>query len=204
MKIRNIWRVVAAWAVACLMCAQAASGQRKNVHCLADKENDLVRLLVAEGYDVIPGGDVDEVLGAAPERGAVLLSGGDSVLRLSRKHLALIRDKKLRVFADFASLADTLPQIHDIDFERVVVTDSLAPGLEAMRLLSANRGRYVCARAEKPLMVLARVAGFDKAEYGLEGTEAFPLVYRPAENLWVSTARLSDFARLRLIPEHRW
>ena len=204
MKIRNIWRGVAAWAVACLMCAQAASGQRKNVHCLADKDNDLVRLLVAEGYDVIPGGDVDEVLGAAPERGAVLLSGGDSVLRLSRKHLALIRDKKLRVFADFASLADTLPQIHDIDFERVVVTDSLAPGLEAMRLLSANRGRYVCARAEKPLMVLARVAGFDKAEYGLEGTEAFPLVYRPAENLWVSTARLSDFARLRLIPEHRW
>ena len=47
MKIRNIWRVVAAWAVACLMCAQAASGQRKNVHCLADKDNDLVRLLVA-------------------------------------------------------------------------------------------------------------------------------------------------------------
>ena len=144
----------------------------------------------------------------APEGAAVLLlnrSYPDSVRLLSGQQVSKIGEKGLRVFAEFASTADTLPQLHEIGFERVVMTDSLAPGLGTMDLLSINRGRYFREdAAEGTVMAIAKVAGFDTAVYGLDDTPCYPLVYRKRDGLWMSTSQLSEFARLRFMPEAKW
>ena len=88
--------------------------------------------------------------------------------------------------------------------ERVVVTKRIGEDLKPMDLLTINRAVYVKAEAADPLMVIARVAGFDTAVFGLENTPSSPLVYKPNDNLWISTSKLSDFAKLRFMPERNW
>ena len=178
------------------------------VWCCADEDNDLVTVLKDNGYRIVLSDDVQTTLEKAPEGAAVLLlnrSYPDSVRLLSGQQVSKIGEKGLRVFAEFASTADTLPQLHEIGFERVVMTDSLAPGLGPMDLLSINRGRYFREdAAEGTVMAIAKVAGFDTAVYGLDDTPCYPLVYRKRDGLWMSTSQLSEFARLRFMPEAKW
>lgn len=178
------------------------------VWCCADEDNDLVTVLKDNGYRIVLSDDVQTTLEKAPEGAAVLLlnrSYPDSVRLLSGQQLSRIEEKGLRVFAEFASVADTLPQLHEIGFERIVMTDSLAPGLVPMDLLSINRGYYFREDAvEDTIMVIAKVAGFDTAVYGLDDTPCYPLVYKKKEGLWMSTSQLSEFARLRFMPEAKW
>ena len=194
------------WAV--LLAAISGCSGADTIWCCADEDNDLVTVLKDNGYRIVLSDDVQTTLEKAPEGAAVLLlnrSYPDSVRLLSGQQVSKIGEKGLRVFAEFASTADTLPQLHEIGFERVVMTDSLAPGLGPMDLLSINRGRYFREdAAEGTVMAIARVAGFDTAVYGLDDTPCYPLVYRKRDGLWMSTSQLSEFARLRFMPEAKW
>lgn len=194
------------WAV--LLAAISGCSGADTIWCCADEDNDLVTVLKDNGYRIVLSDDVQTTLDKAPEGAAVLLlnrSYPDSVRLLSGQQVSKIGEKGLRVFAEFASTADTLPQLHEIGFERVVMTDSLAPGLGPMDLLSINRGRYFREdAAEGTVMAIAKVAGFDTAVYGLDDTPCYPLVYRKRDGLWMSTSQLSEFARLRFMPEAKW
>ena len=168
-----------------------------------EADNDLVALLRAEGSRVRLYSSADLALEKARRHSAVLLLGGgypDHPQTLTPEQRSLIRQKGLRVFADFVTLREE-PQLREIQFERVVVKQPLGTQ-EPMDLLSVNRA--VCCVEEAPdtVLCMARVAGFDKAVFGLEGTPSFPLVYRMDGGcVWASTSCLSDFARLRLMPE---
>lgn len=194
------------WAV--LLAAISGCSGADTIWCCADEDNDLVTVLKDNGYRIVLSDDVQTTLEKAPEGAAVLLlnrSYPDSVRLLSGQQVSKIGEKGLRVFAEFASTADTLPQLHEIGFERVVMADSLAPGLGPMDLLSINRGRYFREdAAEGTVMAIAKVAGFDTAVYGLDDTPCYPLVYRKRDGLWMSTSQLSEFARLRFMPEAKW
>ena len=196
------------WTAACLLlCTAQGCTDAGTIYCCGGEDNDLASLLEEEGFRIIREKDVQTTLEKAPESAAVLLLNAgypDKVLQLTGAQRETIRSKQLRVFAEYASLADTVPQPEKIEFERVVVVDSLAPELWPMDLLSVNRGWYVRERAEKPLMAIARVAGFDTAVYGLEDTPNAPLVYKPDGNLWISTSQLSRFVRIRFAPSFRW
>lgn len=204
---RLIRRVTPWTAAGLLSCTAPGCTDAGTVYCCGGESNDLVSLLEDEGFKIIREKDAQTTLEKAPESAAVLLLNADypdKIRRLTDAQRETIRRKRLRVFAEYASLADTVPQPEKIEFERVVVMDSLAPELLPMDLLSVNRGWYIRERAEKPLMAIARVAGFDTAVYGLEDTPYAPLVYQPDSNLWISTSQLSDFARIRFAPEFRW
>lgn len=189
------------------MLLSAACGRKDTVYYSGSDDNDLLELLADEGFSLKGCGDARSALDNAPEGAAVLLLDGsypDGILHLTPEIIETAKAKRLRVFADFACLTDTAPAIDTIACERVVVIDSLCPELQPMDLLSINRGWYAREKADNPLMVIARVAGFDTAAYGLENTTTSPLVCKPEENIWVSTSNLSDFARLRYVPEFRW
>jgi hypothetical protein len=115
----------------------------------------------------------------------------------------LIKDKHLRIFAEYASFTDSLPK-KQVSLERVVVNDSLASGLTSMDILSLNQGYYFIENVSNPCMVLAKVAGLDKAEYGLTGTKVYPLLYKRNDHFWISTSQLSNFAKVRFMPENKW
>ena len=172
-----------------------------------DGNNDLMELLRKEKMRVRVKKSPQKTLKSARKGSAVLLLGNqypEHTLLLSSKDLKLIERKNLRVFAEFATTGDEEPELKEINLERVVVTRQLGEGLAPMDLLSVNRAVYFEAETDDPLMVLARVAGFNDAVFGLEDTPFSPLVFKLRDNIWISTSKLSDFARLRLMPEKRW
>ena len=175
--------------------------------CCETADNDLVSLLREEGVRIKVRKDVDKTLSAAGQGSAVLLLGygyPDTPLSLTQEQVELADGKDLKVFAEFATLPGTAPELKEISLERVVVTGQIGDGLKPMDLLTINRGVYYETTAENPSMVIAKVAGFDTAVFGLEGTPNSPLVFKAGRNLWISTSKLSDFAKLRLMPESKW
>ncbi len=191
--------------VSCPWSVSGAGGRTVYVH--ASSENDLVGLLRSEGMRVRTFDSVDRVLEKAGRGAPVLLLGSgypDDPQHITEDRLALIRRKGLHVFAEFATLSSEAPALREIGVERVVMTQPLGASLAPMDLLTVNRAVFIESDAEDPVMVIARVAGFDTAVFGLDDTPYSPLVYKPDANLWVSTSKLSDFARLRLMPEKHW
>jgi len=129
--------------------------------------------------------------------------GSHQPAQLTENELSVIRQKRLRVFADFTSLPGQKPEVREAGWERVVVTEKMGK-LKPMDLLSVNKARFLVTQPVRPSLVLARVAGFDDAVFGLADTPTFPLVDHPQKDLIVSSSRLSDFSHLRLMPENRW
>jgi hypothetical protein len=62
------------------------------------------------------------------------------------------------------------------------------------------------ASAIQPLLVSARVAGYDVASFGLNGTDSSPILFRhpQQEDLIIATTKLSSFVRGRFAPVQAW
>ena len=197
-------------------CTQKGISGKFYVNC-PEKGNDLVSLLQNEGAKIKEYSSVEETLEEAPEGSAVLLLGSgypDKVQTLTEKDVETIEKKGLKVYAEFAlrlrsgtgenSSGTGEVDLKEIGVERVVVTKTLGDSLKPMDLLTINRAVYYETEATDPLMVIARVAGFDTAVFGLENTPNSPLVFKEGDNIWISTSKLSDFAKLRHMPESKW
>ena len=199
---------IAALAIAWLIAISCGNNSGKVIYVGgADEGNDLVKLLKEDHFKVRDNASATAAIDMAKPGSAVILVAGDypdSPVALTEKDLASIKEKGLKVFAEFATLPGQNPEIKEISVERVVVTKEIGEELKPMDLLTINRAAYLETQAADPIMVIARVAGFDTAVYGLKDTPYSPLVYKQDDNLWISTSKLSNFARLRLIPERKW
>ena len=214
--------VIAAFAVKCGQQRSALKNAEIYV-CGLGEGNDLIKLLYDEEAKVKEYESPESALEKAKPGSAVLLLAGDypeKPLIISEDNYNIIEEKGLRVYAEFADVPALRlrsgtgksgsgtggdgSELKEIGVERIVVTKPLGDSLKPMDLLTINRAVYLKTEAADPLMVIARVAGFDSAVFGLEDTPSSPLVYKPSDNIWISTAKLSDFAHLRLIPERKW
>ena len=214
--------VIAAFAVKCGQQRSALKNAEIYV-CGLGEGNDLIKLLYDEGAKVKEYESPESALEKAKPGSAVLLLAGDypeKPLIISEDSFNIIEEKGLRVYAEFADVPALRlrsgtgksssgtggdgSELKEIGVERIVVTKPLGDSLKPMDLLTINRAVYLKTEAADPLMVIARVAGFDCAVFGLEDTPSSPLVYKPSDHIWISTSKLSDFAHLRLIPERKW
>lgn len=171
--------------------------------------NDLCQLLRQEGMKVVNCQSVSDALHKAPKGGAVLLLS-DVYPKvehpLTAEQQQTITRRRLHVYSEYRpSTADASLSPRQLDLERVVVADgSFCQELPAMSLLTINCAYVLPSQeVEKPLLVVAKVAGFDTAEYGLTDTPSMPLLYKDG-NVIVATSALSRFATARFMPEHRW
>jgi hypothetical protein len=91
-------------------------------------------------------------------------------------------------------------------WERGIVTsDVFGKSLEKMRILTMHDCHYVQVEAKNPHLVVAKVAGFDKAIYGLDSTKTNPILFEhPDANILVSTTKLSQFVSARYAPKETW
>lgn len=181
-------------------------------YAVAQKDNDIVILLEKEGYTVIFYKNQEEALEKTPRNGPLLLLSPSYPRKyeyLTPKDMQLVKRRHLRVYAEYCPTKgnDTggMRPRH-LSLERVVVTDSdFNERLPNMALLSINRSYVLPVKGiSKPFLVVAKVAGFDKAEYGLENTESYPLLYKCNSQILVATSSLSRFAIARFMPENRW
>ena len=93
-----------------------------------------------------------------------------------------------------------------VQWERAVVaSDAFAPALEKLRILGIQDCRFVPVGLGRADIVVARVAAFDHAIYGLPGKDVFPILFEhPRGGLLVATTKLSQFVTGRYAPSDAW
>ncbi|EKJ91833.1 hypothetical protein QR305_02092 [Bacteroides finegoldii] len=184
--------------------------KKEKIVCYGDAHSNLAQLLTDEGYQLHFCTSVTEALQNASKQAPVLLlcpSYPEQGTVVTSEDLALIQSKSLRVFMDFPQqIGEHLCVKTDtMELERIVVCDSLTPQLPSMALMAFHRCvlKELDQTSDSTYLVAAKVAGFDKAVYGLVNTPVHPLLYQLNNHLMVAATSISNFAACRYLPEQR-
>lgn len=170
-------------------------------------DNDLILNMINDGFNIRKGNSFDNALEETPRNGVVLfLSDGVTINELNNEQIEKIRSKNLKVYVEYSNVNAIQPlQVDTIGIERIVVTDSLFfEELPNFSLLSVNSNYIIRSHSENQLLSAAKVAGFDTAVFGLDGTESLPVLYKLNDNILISTSPLSNYATGRFMPEREW
>jgi hypothetical protein len=173
-------------------------------------DNDLYRVLAASGaryarYD----SPADAVAGAPRGAGVLILADGypEQTTALSAAVFEQAAKKKLRLYVEYPSELPglTVGGPRGVRWERAVVSsEAFGPALEKLRILGIQNCRFVPVRALRNAdIVIARVAGFDRAVYGLPAADVQPILFEHNDVL-VSTTKLSQFVTARYAPTDAW
>jgi hypothetical protein len=189
-------------------CAAAGSASTLVFCCRAD--NDL--------YAALPAAlrrraarfiEPEAAVAAAPQGAGLLILADGYPDRTTPLEEALFREasrKGLRLFVEYPA---RLPGFETgeprrTEWERAVVASGVfGSNLPALSILAVHDGRFVPVKAGDAHLVAARVAGFDRAVFGLPET-TFPLLFEARPGLLVATTKLSQFVTARYAPAAAW
>ena len=174
-------------------------------------ENDLYRLMSGQtpGLRRVP--DPGRAIREAPPGAGVLILADGYPEQTTRVQLAWFRQaaaKNVRLYVEYPAW---LPELavgvfpRTTEWERAVVaSDAFGADLARHRIVAVHDCHFVPVEAETAHLVVARVAGFDTAVYGLP-KQVFPLLFEhPAGNVLVGTTKLSHFVTGRYAPQDAW
>lgn len=172
--------------------------------------NDLYSALVTSGRTYPRYESAAEaVKHASPGSSVLVLADGYPKTRtvIDADSLKTAAAKDLRLYIEYPeSLPDIeFGSVREAEWERVVVaSDVFGSKLPKLSILAAHRCVFVPVQARDCWLAVARVAGFDKAVYGLpEG--ATPILFEiPERKLIVATTKLSNFITGRFAPVGSW
>ena len=169
----------------------------------------MYQLLKSEGFKLIIF-DSPEVMieNATNGSGAVIVCDTYPMcpLEITQETYKLAQQKKIRLYLEYP---DKLPDLcveketFHASLERGVITSDKLMNLEPMDIIGVNDCYTRVAKVNDPLIVLARVAGFDQAEYGIEDVESYPLLCEK-DNILVAFTKLSNFRTGRYEPLGAW
>lgn len=171
--------------------------------------NDLFLLLKSEGFKLHVVSSLEEAIHSAPkESGVIVIS--DSYPKVSfgitsQLYKQSIR-KKIRLYVEYPSSfpgINILNSTYHATLERCVINSELLLPLKSMDILGINDCYILKAQVKAPLILLAKVAGFDKAEYGVNDVDTYPLLFQK-ENCMVAMTKLSNFKTGRYGPSDSW
>lgn len=172
--------------------------------------NDLCRVLQDSGYQFDRALDAATAIQQASDGDAVLLLSDTyprPSLEVDQALLDLARDKSLRLYVEYPStLAGVdIGEPTATEWERVVVSSKFfAPGLPENSILALHGCWYTPVEAADAHMVVARVAGYHTAVYGLPD-ERRPILFQlPGRDVLVATSNLSGFVTGRYAPRAAW
>jgi hypothetical protein len=176
--------------------------------CASD--NDLYAALAAGGR-TYPRFDAPGKAIVQASRGAavLILADGypDAGVEVGHVALKAAAQKGLKLYIEYPAALEGLDlgQPRTAVWERAVVTtDRMGADLPRLRLLAVHSCRYLPTQAASPLLVLARVAGYDTAVYGLPKEYAPLLFERQPGKFLVATTKLSGFVTGRYAPAADW
>jgi len=173
------------------------------------EHNDLYRLMVREGWNVRKFTSPEEAVKAAATGSGVFIIAKDYPHpdpnnNITQQLLDAAKKKRLRLYIEYPTKYPDLPipdSVVETQLERGVITsDVFGPRLAPMGLLGIHNAYVLPVEVQDPLIVLAKVVGVDKAEYGLAGTKTYPLLFQ-RDHVMVSMTGLSNFQTGRYGPE---
>jgi hypothetical protein len=175
------------------------------MHLSCSEENDLYRVLKGNGIDCERFNTAAEAISNAHEgSGVMILADGypEKTTIIDSSLLEEAKDKNLRLYIEFPSWLPGMEtgQPKETTLERVVVTTDRIRDLPEMQLLCIHGCNYIPVLFDNNLLSVSKVAGFDKAVYGLNSDSKAILFHHPAGNILVSTTKLSQFVTARYAP----
>lgn len=198
--------------------ALAEASKKSPLHFSCREDNDLYRTARASGISCIRYESAREAVNRAARHSAVLvLAEGypKEATHVEADMFQQAEQKQLRLYVEFPSSLPHMsvgkPQMvalgryHNILERAVVASHSFAPALKRMHILALHGCYYVPLSAPNPELVLAQVAGYDTAVYGLPEENVHPiLVKHPERNVVIGATRLSSFVQGRYGPAEDW
>ncbi len=185
-----------------------ADGPKVSVVSPAD--NDLLQMLSASGVQATRYDAVAEAIDHAPADSSLFVLAGDYPAKptpVDEVFFQTAKAKHLRLFVEIPAAVPGLKlgAIKTTDWERAVVaSDDFGPSLPKLRILAVHDCHYLPTTTDHPMLVEARVAGFDTAVYGLPKS-AEPLLFEMNDGRWlIATTKLSGFIEGRFAPESAW
>jgi len=198
-----------------LVAVQGCTAKSQNSFSLSCKDdNDLYLTLQENKIACIRyNTPMEAINGAGEGSGVLILADGYPEKTTGTDELLFekARDKKLRLYVEYPSY---LPGVElgaprGTHWERAVISsNSFAPSLQKLHILAIHDCRFVTMKAENADIVIARIAGFDSAVYGLP-EETFPVLTEIAQpegkgGLLIATTKLSQFLTARYAPADSW
>jgi hypothetical protein len=175
-------------------------------------QNDLFIVARQSGLQCQRFEAVSQAIEQAPAGTAVLiLADGypDRFTQVDKADLERARSRDLRLFIEYPAPA-TFPELElgkpqEAVWERGVVAGKVfGEALPGLKILAIHGAHFQPSKATNPWLVVARVAGFDTAVYGLP-KNAVPLLFElPGRRIIVATSKLSGFVTGRYAPARDW
>jgi hypothetical protein len=186
-------------------------GSFRILHTCGPDSNDLLRTLSSRArFRVYTHPTPLDAARSAKSGEAILLPAGsypDGTLSLSPEFFALVKAKNIRTYVEYPSYLPGLTTGQPVknQLERGVVNSSFfGRGADSLSILVVNGMHHVPVDPVKSLIVAARVAGFDRALFGLPDQTAPLLFELPGYPVMVSTTSLTRMIRGRFAPYDEW
>jgi hypothetical protein len=172
--------------------------------CKAD--NDLFRLIPGAKRVDTPA----EAIEKAPQDSAVLILADGypkSRVEMPSRLYERAKQKHLRLYVEFPAAVPglSLGETKTTTWERGVVASDFFGDLPRLRIVAPHDCHYSPVKVDSPThLVIARVAGYDTAVYGIPKS-AQPLLFEMNDGQWlIATTKLSGFVTARFMPTAEW
>jgi hypothetical protein len=173
---------------------------------IAGEAGDLGRILDNSGYAYTAGGDIDSLIASVPPGGAVFALAGEypvPTLKVNAAALKAAKDKEVKLFLEYPAAVEgfEFKAPRSIVYERSVISSGGIPGLAEGSILMPCGSFFLPCESAESLILLARVAGYNKIAFGLPET-VHPLLFplNGNNNVLVASGCLSRFITGRAAP----
>lgn len=195
--------------ISCLAGFITTQGQNRPILVAGNVNNDIVVLLKKNQIPFRLFTSPAKAIAKAQQKDAVLLLADgypSQKVALNKKAQKRIRKKNLRVFIEFPQSVPGINLSSDtqrIILERGVVNTSQIKGVDTLSILAIHDHVFIPAKVSHPYIVLGKVAGFKKADYGIDDVKTYPLLFSNSPFL-ISTSKISDVISSRFGPTKAW
>ncbi len=187
-----------------------SSAQKLGVCC--GKSDDIASLLKDNKIDFKRFDSAAEAVAkAVPGSSVIILAEGypEKTTELDESLFEMASEKHLRLYVEYPSMLPgfSVGPASSTHFERgVCSSDVFGEALEKNRILAIHDCYYLDIPLKNPDIVIARVAGFDSAVFGIPENAAPILARMPLgdQEMMVCTSRLSNFITARYAPTDAW
>jgi hypothetical protein len=196
--------------VSLLSCGSLQAKSATTFFIKAASDNDLVEALRERGVACETSQDLSRLIHDAPAGAPLLILADtypDKPTTISNEFWKQASRKKLSLYVEYPAalpgMKISVPKQED--WTRLVVSsDRFGSELPKLQILVAQDCHFVEAAADKPLVVVGRVAGYNRAVFGIPKS-AHPILFEvPQLNALVATTQLSRFVTGRFSPHREW
>lgn len=172
------------------------------------QNNDLFTLLKSNNIEITPIENLN--IAQLPNRCGLIITAADypnEKVDINSNFYKDAERKGIRLYIEFPNrFPNNIPfdKVYIGELERGVVSSNFFGNkLLPMSILGINDCHIIPVKVNDPIISFAKVAGFEKAEYGLTGTKVYPLLFQ-FRNSMIATSRLSNFIEGRFAPNESW